>query len=54
MRAAVKTAMDLAGQNMKRHGGISILQPQDREAAENLLSQLTEYGVFVVPGGESK
>jgi hypothetical protein len=37
---------------MKRHGGIAILQPQDREAAQNLLGQLADYGIFVVPGGE--
>ncbi len=52
MRAAVKAAMDASGLDMKRDGGIAILQPQDREAAQNLLSQLAEYGVFVVPGGE--
>jgi hypothetical protein len=37
---------------MKRDGGLAILQPQDREAAQNLLAQLAEYGVFVVPVGE--
>jgi ABC-type cobalamin/Fe3+-siderophores transport system ATPase subunit len=52
MRAAIKNAMEQTGQDMKRDGGLSILQPQDREAAQNLLSQLAEYGVFVVPGGE--
>lgn len=52
MRAAVKAAMDATGRDMKRDGGLAILQPQDREAAQNLLSQLAEYGVFVVPGGE--
>jgi len=52
MRAAVKSAMNSTGRDMKRDGGLAILRPQDREAAENLLSQLTEYGIFVVPGGE--
>lgn len=52
MRAAVKSAMDATGRDMKRDGGLAILQPQDHEAAQNLLSQLAEYGVFVVPGGE--
>lgn len=52
MRAAVKAAMDSTGRDMKRDGGLAILQPQDREAAQNLLSQLAEYGIFVVPGGE--
>jgi hypothetical protein len=52
MRAAVKQAMDATGLNMKRDGGVAILQQYDREAAENLLRQLAEYGVFVVPVGE--
>jgi AAA domain, putative AbiEii toxin, Type IV TA system len=52
MRSAVKSAMDGTGLEMKKNGGLAILKPQDREAAENLLSQLAEYGVFVVPGGE--
>ena len=50
MRSAVKSAMDLSGRDMKRDGGIDILQPEDREAALNLLAQLAEYGIFVVPG----
>jgi ABC-type cobalamin/Fe3+-siderophores transport system ATPase subunit len=52
MRSAVKSAMDNTGRDMKRDGGIDILQPADREAAQNLLTQLSEYGIFVVPGGE--
>lgn len=52
LRAAVKTAMDNTGRNMKREGGINILQLDEREAAQNLFAQLAEYGVFVVPGGE--
>ena len=52
MRSAVKTTMDATGRDMKRHGGVSILGAADREAAEQLLKQLEEYGVFVVPTGE--
>lgn len=52
MRAALKQAMDATGQDMKRDGGTSILHGTDREAAENLLRQLAEYGIFVVPRGE--
>ncbi len=52
MRSAVKTAMDQTGRNMKRDGGLSILPVIDREAAENLLGQLADYGIFIVPGGE--
>ncbi len=52
MRSAVKAAMDATCRDMKREGGVSILGRQDREAAQNLLSQLREYGVFVVSRGE--
>lgn len=52
MRAALKRAMDATGKEMKRDGGIQILDGTDRQAAEDLLSQLRQYGIFVVPGGE--
>ncbi len=44
--------MRATGRDMKRDGGISILQNADQEAARNLLTQLNDYGVFIVPGGE--
>lgn len=52
LRAAVKRATDASGKNIKRDGGIDVLDKDDREAAMGLLLQLREYGVFVVPGGE--
>jgi ABC-type cobalamin/Fe3+-siderophores transport system ATPase subunit len=52
IRSAIKRAMDATGKDMKRDGGIAILPAQELEAAKNLLSQLREYGIFVVPGGE--
>ena len=52
LRSALKQAMDNTGKDMKRDGGVAILQKADREAALNLLTQLREYGIFVVPGGE--
>ncbi len=52
MRSALKAALEATGSDMKRDGGLSILPSQELEAAENLLTQLAEYGVFVVPGGE--
>ena len=52
LRANVKTAMDATNRDMKREGGISILQRQDKEAVGNLLKQLSDYGMFVVAGGE--
>jgi hypothetical protein len=51
-RAAVRLAMDNTGKDMKRDGGVEILPDREREAALHLLSQLSEYGVFVVKGGE--
>jgi hypothetical protein len=52
MRASIKSAMDATKRDMKRDGGVRILGPRECEAAENLLSQMAEYGLFVVPGGE--
>lgn len=52
LRAAVKNAMDATGKNMKREGGVAILSGAERQAAEDLLNQLRQYGVFVIPGGE--
>jgi ABC-type cobalamin/Fe3+-siderophores transport system ATPase subunit len=51
-RSAIKVAMDGSGKEMKRDGGISILQGQNREACTNLFDQLAQYGLFVVEGGE--
>jgi len=36
----------------KWHGGISLLENDDREAAEALFATLADYGLFVVPNGE--
>lgn len=52
LRSVVKKTMDATGLDMKRDGGIGILNAGDQEAAGNLLTQLREYGIFVVPGGE--
>jgi len=51
-RAAVKSAMDATGLDMKRDGGLEILAGSNKEAAQTLLDHLAEYGIFVVPGGE--
>jgi len=52
LRASIKAAMDASGKNMKRDGGLAILNKSDAEAATNLLGQLGQYGLFVVPHGE--
>jgi hypothetical protein len=51
-RGAIKAAMDRSGMEMKRNGGVSILQGQEKEACKNLFDQLAQYGLFVVEGGE--
>lgn len=52
MRVAVKKAMDETGKDMKRDGGLAILSGTNQLAAVDLLSQLSQYGIFVIPGGE--
>jgi hypothetical protein len=53
-RAAIKTAMDNTGRDMKRDGGLAILPPEERAAAEDLFKQLSDYGLFAVPTGEAE
>lgn len=52
LRAAIKNAMDATGRDMKRQGGLAILSAADRQSAQDLLDQLRQYGIFVIPGGE--
>lgn len=52
LRQALKTKFENSGKDMKRDGGIEILDGDDKEALSNLFSKLSEYGLFVVPNGE--
>lgn len=52
IRQSLKQKFNDLNIDMKRDGGISVLPNEEREAAENLLNQLAEYGLFVVPNGE--
>lgn len=52
LRTALKQKFDQSGRDMKRDGGVSLLQQGDQETAQNLLDRLAEYGLFVVPHGE--
>ena len=52
MRASLKKKLDDTGQDMKRNGGIKILDPDDKQAAIDLFDQLDAYGLFIVRGGE--
>lgn len=51
-RATLLTSLIETGKNMKRDGGIEILAGSDKEACNNFLEQLKEYGIFVVKNGE--
>jgi ABC-type cobalamin/Fe3+-siderophores transport system ATPase subunit len=52
LRASILRKFQASGKNMKTEGGINILDEDDREASQNLLTKLREYGLFVVPHGE--
>ncbi len=52
LRASLKKKLEETGQDMKRHGGIEILEQNDKQAAIDLFDQLDGYGLFTVRGGE--
>jgi predicted ATPase len=52
MRSKVKEYLVNTGKDMKRDGGISLLKAGELVAAKKLVSDLAEYGLFVVPNGE--
>jgi len=51
-RANVWASLAANGKDPKIDGGLALLSGSELEAAENLLKQLAEYGLFVVPAGE--
>jgi ABC-type cobalamin/Fe3+-siderophores transport system ATPase subunit len=51
-RDIINKSLVETGRDMKRHGGINILDAEKKEAASDLLNTLSEYGMFAVPGGE--
>ena len=52
IRQALKAKLDASGKDMKRDGGIQILEEADQEALNNLFDKLAEYGLFIIPNGE--
>ncbi|MFK5948844.1 MAG: AAA family ATPase [Methylococcales bacterium] len=52
IRASLKKKLEETGQDMKRHGGIAILDHSDKQAAIDLFDQLDAYGLFTVRHGE--
>ncbi len=51
-RVAIKDKLESTGKDMKRDGGVRLLDSSNREAANNLLDQMAEYGLLVVRDGE--
>ena len=52
IRLTINNKCKDSGKDMKRDGGIQILDSDSKEAAENLFQQLGVYGLFVVLNGE--
>jgi ABC-type cobalamin/Fe3+-siderophores transport system ATPase subunit len=52
LRAAINKKFEGTGKNMKRDGGLDLLDKGDREAGDNLFDRLAQYGLFVVRRGE--
>jgi ABC-type cobalamin/Fe3+-siderophores transport system ATPase subunit len=52
LRSQIKGKLEATGKDMKRDGGVDLLQIEDREATNNFFDQLQDYGVFVVRRGE--
>ena len=52
LRSSLRRKFEGSDKDMKRDGGLEILQNGDKEALTNLFEKLAEYGLFVVPGGE--
>lgn len=51
-RQQLKAKFDETQQNMKTQGGIDLLTGTNREACQNFLDKMGEYGLFIVGNGE--
>ncbi|HAT2049516.1 TPA: ATP-binding protein [Legionella pneumophila] len=52
LRKTVRDFLDKTGKDMKRDGGIYLLKGEELATAQKFISDLAEYGIFIVPGGE--
>ncbi|MCK6259512.1 AAA family ATPase [Fictibacillus sp. KIGAM418] len=52
LRNDVKQYFQNTGRNMKRDGGIQLLEEDEKAACQNLFDQLASYGIFIIPNGE--
>ncbi len=51
-RALLLNTFNALGKDMKRGGGVNILNTGEKEACNNFFDQLKEYGVFIIKNGE--
>jgi predicted ATPase len=51
-RAAINDALKATGKDMKTDGGLDLLGPNEKMAAEQLFANLEEFGIFPVKRGE--
>jgi hypothetical protein len=52
IRNNVKQYFQNTGRNMKKDGGIQLLEGDERAACQDLFDQLARHGIFVIPNGE--
>ena len=52
LRSKICKALLSTGKDMKRHGGIDLLEQSDRQAASDLITHLKDYGLFIIDKGE--
>ncbi|POM09944.1 ATPase [Pseudomonas sp. WP001] len=51
-RNNINKAFELTGKDMKRDGGVTLLTPDNQQAARDFLDAVKSYGIFIVPNGE--
>ena len=51
-RSCIFEALENTGKDMKKEGGIDILDGDEKDAMNSVLKTFSNYGAFIVPGGE--
>jgi len=51
-RSNINKAFESTGKDMKRDGGVTLLTPDNEQAAKDFLEAVKSYGIFIVPNGE--
>lgn len=52
LRASLKSKFEATGKNMKKDGGVNLLDESDQAVFKKFVDDLKEYGVFVIEHGE--